>query len=387
MAASDPAAAEPDPIPINPGGLVDPDHLVGRREDLASVIDTLERSHGVALTGERRHGKTAFSGGVEQEAYARGWTVITQSLEGTRTADEVMAVLARVLVAALPSMARATAWLKSRAELKAGPLSIPRTTLTLDDLLNEACGHASRVLLILDELPICAREIERSAPGAGLAVLHTLRRSRYQNDPKLTMLCLGSIGFHHVVPHLDGSVSDLDKHPLMPLTAPFASELATRLLASTDIPPAIQAALAPAMAVASEGVPYYLHHLAIGCKRRHARGQTLASDVPAHLVTEAIDSPDDPWDLKHYVTRVPVYYPDAALAAAAVLDIIAAQPCDLDFLRNALDADPRDFSDVDLPGIVVRLEQDHYIQRRGTGTGTRSFRSDIVRRAWLRWRT
>jgi hypothetical protein len=164
----DPTGAGSDPIPINPGGLVDPDHLVGRQEDLASVIDTLERSHGVALTGERRHGKTAFSRGVEQGAHARGWTVITQSLEGTRSADEVMAVLARVLVAALPSMARATAWLKSRAELKAGPVSIPRTTLTLDDLLNEACGHASRVLLILDELPICAREIERSAPGAGL---------------------------------------------------------------------------------------------------------------------------------------------------------------------------------------------------------------------------
>jgi len=32
--------------------------------------------------------------------------------------------------------------------------------------LTEACEQASRLVLILDELPICAREIERSDPGA-----------------------------------------------------------------------------------------------------------------------------------------------------------------------------------------------------------------------------
>jgi len=130
----------------------------------------------VALTGERRHGKTAFSMGVEREALARSWTVITQSLGGTRTADEVSTVLARVLVAALLGGSR-------RRMTQIERRSQGRPTVDLahdahgDDLLDEACGHASRVVLILDELPICAREIERSSTGAGLAVLHTLRRS------------------------------------------------------------------------------------------------------------------------------------------------------------------------------------------------------------------
>jgi len=250
--------------------------------------------------------------------------------------------------------------------------------------LTEACEQASRLVLILDELPICAREIERSDPGAGSTFLHSLRRLRYDNEPKLTMLCLGSIGFHHVVPHLGGAINDLEKHPLMPLAEPFADELAARLLHSTPIPAVTREGLAPALARASEGVPYYLHHLADGCDRRHAAGRMLSPEVPGEILDEAITSSDDPWDLKHYVTRLPAYYGDEAPFAGALLDVIAVQPCDLGALRDALDSDPRDFSGYELGGILSRLEQDHYLQLQQSGT--HRFRSDIVRRAWLRWR-
>ncbi len=250
--------------------------------------------------------------------------------------------------------------------------------------MSEACEQASRLVLILDELPICAREIERSDPGAGSAFLHALRRLRYDNDPKLTMLCLGSIGFHHVVPHLGGAINDLEKHPLMPLAEPFADELASRLLRSTEIPRVTREGLVPALGRASEGVPYYLHHLADGCDRRHAAGRMLSPAVPGEIVDEAISSPDDPWDLKHYVTRLPTYYGEEAPFAGALLDIVAVQPCDRGALRDALDADPRDFSGFDVRGILSRLEQDHYLQVRSSGA--HSFRSDIVRRSWLRWR-
>jgi len=119
-----------DPIPINPGGTVDPAHVVGRQEDLAVVLTALGRGHGVSLTGERRHGKTAFSALVEREGRERGWTVISRSVEGTRTVDDVIAVLAGDLVAALSGMAQAAAWLKQRAQIKAGPLSVAPRGLT-----------------------------------------------------------------------------------------------------------------------------------------------------------------------------------------------------------------------------------------------------------------
>ena len=72
-----------------------------------------------------------------------------------------------------------------------------------------------------------------------------------------------------------------------------------RLLKGTDVPLAARRALAPQMATASEGVPYYLHLLAGGCRRRHAAGATLDDATVDAMVTAAIEDSDDPWDLKH----------------------------------------------------------------------------------------
>lgn len=91
-----------------------------------------------------------------------------------------------------------------------------------------------RLLLILDELSICARALERREAGSGLAFLHRLRRLRQAHDP-LTMLCLGSIGFHHVVPDLEGAINDMSPHSLEPLASDGALELAVRLLKDTDV--------------------------------------------------------------------------------------------------------------------------------------------------------
>ena len=59
--------------------------------------------------------------------------------------------------------------------------------------------------------------------------MHRLRRLR-QSHKQLTMLCLGSIGFHHVVPDLEGAVNDMYRHSLGPLASDGAFELAMRLL-------------------------------------------------------------------------------------------------------------------------------------------------------------
>jgi hypothetical protein len=370
-------------IPINPGGVVDPRNVVGRDDDLARVVRSLERGGGVVQPGERRHGKTSFSRLVEATARERGWTVVSRSVEGKKSVDSVTEALAVDLVAVLPRMERIGTWLRSRARVEVAGVSVDRAPLALEDVLGDACQHAERLLLILDELPICARALEQAEPGAGLAFLHTLRRLR-QEHPTLTMLCLGSIGFHHVVPSLGGALNDLDKQPLEPLAPDHAHELAARLLSSTEIPRSLRAELAPRMALASEGVPYYLHHLADDCQRRSARGEQLDGDAIDALVTAAIESPDDPWDLKHYVSRLPDYYGDDAPAAGAILDLVALRSSSLAAIGTGLGAAADAVASADLTGIAGRLEQDHYLVRDG---GALRFRSELVRRAWLRWRT
>ena len=212
--------------------------------------------------------------------------------------------------------------------------------------------------------------------------MHRLRRLRQSHTP-LTMLCLGSIGFHHVVPDLEGAVNDMYKRSLGPLAPDGALELAMRLLNGTALEPALRRALAPRMATASEGVPYYLHHLAHECRRRHAAGDALDPPSVNAMVSEAIADADDRWDLKHYVTRLGAYYGPDAPAAAALLDIVAAGRCSVVELRRALAAERDDIASADVGSLIGRLEQDHYVVR---ADDTLRFSSEIVRRAWLRWR-
>ena len=370
------------PVPITLGGVVDPVHAVGREADADEILAVLGTGESVSVPGERRHGKTVLSHIVEERARALEWTVVTRSLEGSRSIDEVAEALAHDLVAVLPRLERVKAWLGSRAGLAAGGVRIDATPLTLEEVLAEACLHTDRLLLILDELPICARALERSDPGSGLALMHRLRRLR-QSHKQLTMLCLGSIGFHHVVPDLEGAINDMYTHSLGPLTPDAALELATRLLNGTEVPAGLRSALAPRMAAASEGVPYYLHHLAHECRRRHAAGATLDPASVDAMVSDAIADPDDRWDLKHYVTRLPAYYGLEAPATAAMLDIIARERCSAVELRRALAAERDAVASADVGSLVGRLEQDHYVVRADDSL---RFSSEIVRRAWLRWR-
>jgi hypothetical protein len=172
-------------------------------------------------------------------------------------------------------------------------------------------------------------------------------------------------------------------HSLDPLTPDGAFELAVRLLKSTDIPLDTRRQLAPAMAGASEGVPYYLHMLADACRRRHALGAALDAAAVEELVTAEIENPDDRWDLKHYVTRLGSYYGDEAPAAGAILDLVAQEPSTPAAIRGVLGAMSGELATADIGSLTGRLEQDHYLVRT---TQTLRFRSEIVRRAWLRWR-
>src|SRR4051794_4132038 len=101
------------------------------------------------------------------------------------------------------------------------------------------------------------------------------------------------------------------------------------------------------MARASEGVPYYLHLLAGASRRRHAGDGTI--DVEA-MVSAAIDHPDDPWHLKHYVPRLGAYYGDEAPAAGAILDVVAGGPVATQQIRNGLAA--QDLEAADLSSLI-----------------------------------
>lgn len=373
------------PIPLNIGGPIDPEHLVGRDADVTRIFDAFA-SVGVVLTGERRLGKTSLARLVEQRAGERGWDVVRQSAEGfTNLTDFTAALVSRLDDASSPLRRVAAAirerWTFTAPGFQIGPDSAPRL---LEDFVSSAvAASGERLLLILDELPVLARALERGAPGAGVAMLHVLRRQRQEHAQRLRMLCLGSIGFHHALRGEGrGPLNDLDVQRLEPLSIADATYLAACVLRHAGAPPEYETQLAAVIATQAEGMPYFVHQLASSVLRAHPT-RCRERDVE-RIVERALVDPDDPWDVGHYVDRLAAYYGDGAPLARAVLDELAdaglgLRPAALGE-RLAVRPSIAPVDEERLHDVLLLLEADHYLVRDGD---RRRFTFDLVRRAWI----
>jgi hypothetical protein len=370
------------------GGIVRPDDVVGRFRDAESVLATLPHS-GAVLVGDRRHGKTSLARVVQRNAAAAGAVVIATSAE-RETYGEFVAALASELAKLEPAWASELA--KLRLTLTAGPLKVERdgrAAAALDELLDRAVDRSDgrQVVLFIDEVTVLARNLERREPGAGDNFLHVLRRFRQEHGGRVATVLSGSIGFHHVSPDAPSTVNDIQKIVVGPIRSDHAAFLAECLLFGAHVDPAAAHELAPAVAAAAENVPYYIQHLVLAAVTRWRETGTLpdAAQVP-DLVTVAIGSPSDPWDLRHYRDRLRHYYGDDAPAIAGILDIYAyaTEPLDVDSALARARSEGSVFTGHDqLVAVIERLELDHYLQRVD---GSDRFASALVQRAWLTMR-
>ena len=82
--------------------------------------------------------------------------------------------------------------------------------------------------------------------------------------------------------------------------------------------------VAEAVAFASEQIPYYVHHLVADAARWcDEHRQVMTPPTMPNLVDAALNDPDDPWNLRHYRERIPLYYPSRADLVGDVLDAYA----------------------------------------------------------------
>ncbi len=315
-----------------------------------------------------------------------GWDVIRQSAEGYTTLEAFSTSLVSRLDEAKGWGAKAARALRERWTLKAPgvqitPVLAPRL---LEDVVTTAVRSSdARLLLVLDELPVLARELERVQAGTGMAMLHTLRRLRQEHPRRLRMLCLGSIGFHHAIRgESQGALNDLDPQRLGPLSQGEATYLAACIFRHAHAPPGYERDLAPAIARVSEGAPYYVHQLVADVLRDHPRG-CVTADVE-RIVDAALADPDNRWDLRHYVDRIEPYYGGDAPLARAVLDAIASEPSGLSLIEVTSQlAANRELAPIDderVRDVLRRLEADHYLVRDGD---RRRFTFALIRRAWI----
>lgn len=387
---------KPNPqLRVNPGGILAPAQVVGRDEFVEMIWRRLERQS-VLLTSERRMGKTSVISKMTEEATA-GRCPIRRSLQGINTPEE----FARALVADVESNApdvlsrSILKRLRKAGVKKVGVKSVevefePVSEEAWKDVVAETfetidTGLDERVVFFWDELPhmVAAIESKRDAATAR-DVLDVLRFVR-ETHPSTSMVLSGSIGIHHVVDklRLQGGMwaptNDVATIDVPPLDRPAAVFLAAELLRNEGIDCDDATAVSETIASEVDCVPYYIHHVVNELKHRQERSDPPASaDVVRQTIEANLIDPKDPWQLKHYVDRVPVYYPREADLAFAVLDILAETPgprpqTEIEHLLASRLQPPGEDR---LHGLLELLGKDHYIE-----PGYR-FRLELVRRAW-----
>lgn len=382
------------PLATNPGGVVDPEDLVGRENEVERLVRSVLTGGGAVL-GDRRMGKTSVLRKVEHQLESVGHVVIRVSAE---TDDP--AKFAALLGDKLRSHGRLEhAWARWEKEL-GGEVSINtglfgiklvgrarsggRTPREAD--LFELCADVAgatgpyRMIFILDEITVLVGALGRSRPGAAEEFMRSLRQPRQEIDG-VAMIVAGSIGLHHVLPDL-AAVNDLDKVGIGPLTKPEAVYLTRRLLRGASIATQHEREIAAVLAEQASCIPYYLN-VFVQRLVEGGHSEPTRQDIVT-MVEDALTDPADPLDIRHYDSRILGYYGVDAALVRAMLDAYAATPHPSTFQEvegrlAAVDLESRPDRD-SLLSLLPRLEADHYLVREGA---TDRFATELLRRAWV----
>lgn len=380
---------------VNPGGILAPSQVVGRDVFTEGIWRRLAQQS-VLLTSERRMGKTSVMRKMTEEP-PLGTCAIKRSLQGINTPEEFARALVADVEAGTPGVLAKpfVKRLRNAGVKKLGAKAVevefePPTQEAWKDVVTETfatveAGVDERVVFLWDELPhmVSAIEAKRDA-GTARDVLDVLRYVR-ETHSSIRMVLSGSLGIHHVVDGLRlkggnwAPTNDVALVDVPPLEVEDATYLARELLRNEGIECEDEDLLAATIATEVDRVPYYIHHTVAQLQQRQeAEGGSAGQEAARRIVEETLSDPSDPWQLKHYVDRVPVYYPADEEFAYAVLDIVGEMEGGRpqEEIAELLGARMKPPTADRLHGLLELLCKDHYLE-----PGYR-FRLELVRRAW-----
>jgi hypothetical protein len=378
-------------LPLEPqtGGTLDPAFVVGRDELVLEILNLLRKGTNVLITDPRRIGKTSVLGRIV-------WTVtdpeiaILVDFEGVDTVDEFLRRLIteiRKHAGFSKKVRTVLGGLFDNIEVHAGPVSVKQVFSarsaasileeSLIDLSEQLAADGKTLYLLLDEVPIAARNIaERERPATAHILLQTLRRLRQRPGSAIRWVITGSIGFHHVLRQVgstEGVVGDLQSVSCGALGDDGAQALADALLRGIGyVPDEISIS---ALIEFSGSIPFLMHHLA------HRLRNVSAIDRESVRATfdRFVDDRDASKPFTHLLSRVETFYGDHSLVVNKMLDQLAVGPMDFESVVGAHPSMDRE----ELRRLIDLLIDDHYLVAEGS---TYSWRYPILERIWMRRR-
>lgn len=377
---------------VNRGGQLALEQILGRDEFVSDLWRELEQTS-VVLTGERRTGKTCV---VKKMHAGRPDGVLSffQDLEAVHSAPELVERMLHCIRPELSRGARAANVFERVMESLGGTeiggvLKLPDAARTewkqqlpklVENLLEH---HEGLIVFFWDEFPQMLHNVAQDRPEDAMAILDLLRSLR-QHHLRLRFVLTGSIGLHAVLALLqrrgyrNAPKNDMYTTTLPPLGAEDGVTLARALLRGEGI--AVDDVKSVAEEIANEAscIPFYIHQIVGGMRGRSGVGAGTARRV----VDEGLRNAQDPWELRHYRSRIDKDYEgEDGTYALGLLDTLAASeaPLPFDDLRRRAVARPK-MKDVERLRAVLRLlEQDHYVARSEAGYG---FRTSLIARWW-----
>jgi hypothetical protein len=380
-------------IQINPGGTLTPEQTWNYDDLIAEISEALQ-VQSVYFTGERRMGKTSV--GKKMRAVAmKTLRTVYLDVESIRTAEDFTKALyaevmresplkTQLLAKTLDISRRVRKVSATELSVEFGTLADKNWTVALEALIRAANSDDKALVLCLDELPQMLSNIaSQGDPSAARNVLDLLRQFRQTNE-RVRFIYTGSVGLHHVERELQelgaawAPTNDMRQIDIPPFQLAEAQALATALLNNASIPTSSAIDVAARIAKLSEGIPYYVHGLA---SRLRSLRRTVEPDDVDRVLVSAIEDPDDPFDLRHYITRINEYYGADAPTVLGVLDVVALNDqITFDTIHKLLSTRGVDGVDrEDLLRLVELLQRDHYLSSE---QGAFTFRRRIVAQAW-----
>jgi hypothetical protein len=373
-----------------------PPEVIGRDSLIEELWEVLARQS-ILLTSERRMGKTSVMQKMLAEPVT-GFLPIKRSLQGITSPDEFVRGLVADIEMVAPGVLKRSIGERLYAagikQIDAKMLAVefsPASEESWKDVIDGVFGALDEgvdeiVVFLWDELPHMVADIAAGQePRTARKMLDVLRAAR-ERHTGMRMVLSGSLGIHHVIAKLlvDGGMW-MPTHDMLPIDVPplspdYAVYLATELLRNEKIACDGLDRVAVTIAAEVDDLPYYVHHVVKQLQDRQRAGRARVDPPLAEaVVADAVTNPLDPWQLKHYLDRTPVYYGERADLANQVLDVIAAsEPPDLAAIENGLAALGPPPEKQDLTEMLDLLCRDYYIE---PGPPYR-FRRDLVRRAW-----
>jgi len=377
-----------------PGGNLSPDEVYGRDVLIEMLWDRLE-TQSILINAERRIGKTQVLRKMAHQPRT-GWKPVYRNLEQVHSAQEFAEQVFNDVQESLDSGTRAKNFIQRLFEENETDYFNLQSrtwkkllTSAIEDLM--ATDQTDRLVFFWDEFPYMVDSVRRNdGPRVAAEVLDTIRSLRHEQD-RFRVIFAGSIGLHHVLRKLaaegipTSAKNDMFPVTVTPLAPGDAEALARDLLQGEAIASDNQAAAAATIADEVDYFPFYIHHVVAALKIEQL---SASDDIIRDFVARQLVDASDPWQLAHFRSRLPTYYPDSndADCVARILDVLALTDdptvtLTVDQILEHASGPGAALKDRDdLLRLLRLMDADHYLSR--DTDGRYCFRFPLIRRWW-----